>query len=172
MTSGLFDGIYVRDTVQLTAKLMVVGPFGVARRWAALTEGKVPAGNQVVPMMGRRPSLWFADGERHLRLRASVDDALGRVNPHQLRTYVQRSAAQLIDRFAGDGEADLVAQYADPIPALVFAQLFGCPDGLTARMACLCPHDGRRTRCVSRRVDRHEAPEAGCRRRGGRTARA
>ncbi|MFE9817767.1 cytochrome P450 [Streptomyces sp. NPDC005773] len=109
-----------------------------ARRWTALTEGKVPADNQVVPMMGWRPSLWFADGERHLRLRASVDDALGRVNPHQLRTYVQRSAAQLIDRFAGDGEADLVAQYADPIPALVFAQLFGCPDGLTARMASAC----------------------------------
>lgn len=109
-----------------------------ARRWTALTEGKVPADNQVVPMMGWRPSLWFADGERHLRLRASVDEALGRVNPHQLRTYVQRSAAQLIDRFAGDGEADLVAQYADPIPALVFAQLFGCPDALTARMAAAC----------------------------------
>lgn len=109
-----------------------------ARRWADLNEGKVPGDNQVVPMMGWRPSLWFADGERHLRLRASVDEALGRVNPHQLRAYVQRSAAQLIDRFAQDGTADLVSQYADPIPALVFAQLFGCPDELTARMASAC----------------------------------
>ncbi|MFE6041324.1 ATP/GTP-binding protein [Streptomyces sp. NPDC056452] len=31
MASRLFDGIYVRDTVQLTAKLMVVGPFGVGK---------------------------------------------------------------------------------------------------------------------------------------------
>ncbi|WP_329205233.1 cytochrome P450 [Streptomyces sp. NBC_00683] len=109
-----------------------------ARRWTALAEGKVPADNQVVPMMGWRPSLWFADGERHLRLRASVDDALGRVNPHQLRAYVQRSAGQLIDRFEHEGRADLVSQYADPIPALVFAQLFGCPDELTSRMAAAC----------------------------------
>ncbi|MGP3950931.1 cytochrome P450 [Streptomyces sp. 7N604] len=109
-----------------------------ARRWAALAQGRVPADNQVVPMMGWRPSLWFADGERHLRLRASVDDALGRVNPHRLRAYVQRSAAHLIDQFAPYGTADLVSQYADPIPALVFAQLFGCPDHLTARMAAAC----------------------------------
>lgn len=31
MASRLSDGIYVRDTVQLTAKLMVVGPFGVGK---------------------------------------------------------------------------------------------------------------------------------------------
>ncbi|WP_181764510.1 GTP-binding protein [Streptomyces albidus (ex Kaewkla and Franco 2022)] len=31
MASRLSDGIYVRDTVQITAKLMVVGPFGVGK---------------------------------------------------------------------------------------------------------------------------------------------
>jgi uncharacterized protein len=31
MASRLSDGVYVRDTVQLTPKLMVVGPFGVGK---------------------------------------------------------------------------------------------------------------------------------------------
>lgn len=31
MASRLSDGVYVRDTVQITAKLMVVGPFGVGK---------------------------------------------------------------------------------------------------------------------------------------------
>ncbi|MFG2137276.1 ATP/GTP-binding protein [Streptomyces sp. NPDC048650] len=31
MASTLYDGIYVRDSVQITAKLMVVGPFGVGK---------------------------------------------------------------------------------------------------------------------------------------------
>ncbi|MFG2137275.1 cytochrome P450 [Streptomyces sp. NPDC048650] len=109
-----------------------------ARRWTAVAEGKVPADNQVVPLMGWRPSLWFADGDRHLRLRTPVDDALDRVNPHQLRASVQRSASELIERFAADGHADLVAQYAGPIPTLVFAQLFGCSGDLSHRMAAAC----------------------------------
>lgn len=109
-----------------------------SRRWRAMAEGQVPADNQVVPMMGWRPSLWFADGQDHLRLRASIDDALGSVNPHQLRAYVQRSSGHLIDQFAQHGTADLVAHYAAQIPALVFAQLFGCPDHLAARMANAC----------------------------------
>lgn len=109
-----------------------------ARRWTALAQGRVPADNQVVPMMGWRPSLLFADGERHLRLRTSIDDTLARVNPQRLRGYVQRSAIQLIDQFAPHGRADLVAQYADRLPALVFTQLFGCPGALAARMATAC----------------------------------
>ncbi|THA23630.1 cytochrome P450 [Streptomyces sp. RKND-216] len=106
-----------------------------ARRWAAMAEGRVPFDNQVVPMMGWRPSLLFADGERHLRLRTSVDDTLARVNPHRLRRYVQRSAVALIDSFGPDGGADLVGGYADRIPVLVLAQLFGCPDEIATRMA-------------------------------------
>lgn len=106
-----------------------------ARRWAAMAEGRVPVDNQVVPMMGWRPSLLFADGERHLRLRTSVDDTLARVNPHRLRRYVQRSASALIASFGPDGAADLVTGYADRLPVLVLAQLFGCPDEIATRMA-------------------------------------
>ncbi|MDB1086587.1 cytochrome P450 [Streptomyces sp. ACA25] len=109
-----------------------------ARRWTALAEGRVPSDNQVVPMLGYRPSLMFADGHEHLRLRASVDDTLARVNPHRLRGYVQRSAVALIDEFAAEGTADLVSQYCARLPARVFTQLFGCPDELAVRMATAC----------------------------------
>lgn len=109
-----------------------------ARRWRALAEGRVPPDHQVVPMMGWRPSVLFADGERHLRLRTAVEDTLARVNPHRLRSYVRRSALQLIDGFGPDGRAELVAQYADRLPALVFAQLFGCSGDVASRMAVAC----------------------------------
>ncbi|GAB3113440.1 cytochrome P450 [Streptomyces calidiresistens] len=109
-----------------------------ARRWTALAQGRIRADNEVVPMMGWRPSLWFADGEAHLRLRASVDLALSRINPHRLRAHVQHTANELIDGFASEGSTDLVARYADPLPAMVLARLLGCPGPLGARMATAC----------------------------------
>lgn len=109
-----------------------------ARRWTAMAQGRVPFDNQVVPVMGWRPSLLFADGERHLRLRTCVADALSRVNAHRLRSYVQRSATQLIEGFRPEGRADLVTRYADRLPARVFTQLLGCPDEIASRMAAAC----------------------------------
>lgn len=109
-----------------------------ARRWTALAQGLIPLDNEVVPMMGFRPSLLFADGDRHLRLRRTIDDALARVDSYRVRSFVQRSAARLIDEFGPMGSADLVSQYARRIPALVFTQLFGCSDEQTERMATAC----------------------------------
>lgn len=109
-----------------------------ARRWTAMAQGRVPCDNQVVPVLGWRPSLLFADGEQHLRLRTCVEDALARVNAHRLRSYVQRSATQLIEGFRPEGRADLVTRYADRLPAQVFTQLLGCPGEIASRMAAAC----------------------------------
>ncbi|CAL9597621.1 Cytochrome P450 monooxygenase PikC [Streptomyces sp. enrichment culture] len=109
-----------------------------ARRWTALNQGLIPMDNQVVPMMGFRPSLLFADGDRHLRLRRTVDDALARVDSYRVRAFVQRSATALIGEFGPAGSADLVSQYAERLPALVFTQLFGCDDALAGRMSRAC----------------------------------
>ncbi|MCP3805010.1 cytochrome P450 [Allokutzneria sp. A3M-2-11 16] len=106
-----------------------------ARRWKALGEGRVPADSPVLPIMGWRRSLWFADGQEHLRLRTPVEHALRGINPTLLRACVERSANELIDRFREHGRADLVAQYAGPIPLMVLAQLFGCPDHLRDAIA-------------------------------------
>lgn len=109
-----------------------------ARRWRALNEGRVTPDNPVIPMMGWRPSLLFTDGDRHRRLRTSVTDALAKVDPVALRGYVEHSAVQLIDEFAQRGSADLVSEYADRLPLLVFTQLFGAPDSLVERMVTAC----------------------------------
>lgn len=109
-----------------------------ARRWEALRQGLVPSDNEVLPMMAWRPSLLFADADRHLRLRQAVDDSLARVDAHRLRGFVQRSAIGLIRRVAAAGRADLVAEYADRLPVLVFTQLFGCPDEWVEDMAAAC----------------------------------
>ncbi|WP_233221081.1 cytochrome P450 [Streptomyces carminius] len=109
-----------------------------ARRWTALMEGRIPMDNEVVPMMGFRPSLLFADGDRHLRLRKTVDDALARVDSYRVRSYVRRGAGRLIGEFGPMGRAELVSQYSHRIPPLVFTQLFGCSDEQTERMARAC----------------------------------
>ncbi len=78
-------------------------------------------------MMAYRPNCLLTDGTEHARLRGAVDDSLERVDLVALRGYVERSADLLIDRFAGRGEADLVADYARTLPLLVFNELFGSP---------------------------------------------
>ncbi|MFI6333584.1 cytochrome P450 [Streptomyces sp. NPDC050535] len=98
-----------------------------ARRWKDLADGTVPGNSPVVPMMAYRPNALFADGAEHRRLRGAVVDSLARVEAGMLRGYVERSADTLVDRFAPLGTADLLAEYAQVLPLLVFNHLFGCP---------------------------------------------
>lgn len=105
-----------------------------ARRWRALTSGEVAPDNPVVPMMVYRPNALYADGEEHTRLRAAITDGLDRVDPHELRHYVEMSADTLIDRFGPTGSADLLGDYAKMLPLLVFKQIFGCPADIGDRM--------------------------------------
>ncbi|MGC0318721.1 cytochrome P450 [Kitasatospora acidiphila] len=105
-----------------------------ARRWKGLADGRVAPDSPAVPMMAFRPNCFFADGERHERLRGAVTDSLDRIDPHALRGQVERVADRLIDTFAGRGDADLVADYARPLPLLIFNELFGCPAHLGDRL--------------------------------------
>ncbi|MET9033102.1 cytochrome P450 [Streptomyces mirabilis] len=97
------------------------------RRWRDLADGTVPHDSPVVPMMMYRPNALFTDGEQHERLRGAITDSLALVDPNTLRGYVERSADTLIDRFAPLGTADLLGEYAQVLPLLVFNHLFGCP---------------------------------------------
>jgi cytochrome P450 len=105
-----------------------------SRRWRALNEGQVPLDSPVLPMMAYRPNALFSDGAEHLRLRQSVTDSLARVDTHRLRRHVDQVAAYLIDQFNGRGRADLVADYAQQLPLLVFNDLFGCPADIGDRI--------------------------------------
>ncbi|MEV7729436.1 cytochrome P450 [Streptomyces sp. NPDC087917] len=107
-----------------------------SRRWNALNEGRVPADSPALPMMGYRPNALFSDGAAHARLRRAVTDSLATVNEHQLIRQTQQSANYLISQFSTDirGQAELMAQYAQPLPLLVFSDLFGCPPEIGDRV--------------------------------------
>ncbi|CCK25684.1 putative cytochrome P450 [Streptomyces davaonensis JCM 4913] len=98
-----------------------------ARRWKDLADGTVPADSPVVPMMMYRPNALWTDGTEHRRLRGAITDSLARIDSATLRGYVEASADTLIDRIAPAGQADLLGEYAQVLPLLVFNRMFGCP---------------------------------------------
>lgn len=102
------------------------------RRWGQLREGRVPADSPILPMVGWRPALLFADGQQHRRMRAAVSDALARINGHELRRGVRATAERLIAEFADGKRADLVSDYARKLPLMVITGLLGL-DGPTGQ---------------------------------------
>ncbi|MFE1190005.1 cytochrome P450 family protein [[Kitasatospora] papulosa] len=109
-----------------------------SRLWAALAAGEVPQDSPVLGMMGWRPSVLYTDGDEHARLRWAMDDCIARIDPHQLRDITRRSALSLIANVIGTGRADLMRDFADVVPMLVFAELLGCPPEMTHRMVRAC----------------------------------
>ncbi|MFF7446532.1 MULTISPECIES: cytochrome P450 [unclassified Streptomyces] len=107
-----------------------------SRRWNALNEGRVPADSPALPMMGYRPNALFSDGAAHARLRQAVTDSLATVDQVRLVRLTQQSADYLISRFSSEplGQAELMAAYAQPLPLLVFGDLFGCPPEIGDRV--------------------------------------
>jgi cytochrome P450 len=73
------------------------------------------------------PHLLVLDPPEHARIRKMVaaEFTTRRVAP--LRPRIREIAEELIDVFAGKGEVDLVADFADPLPALIIAELLGVP---------------------------------------------
>ncbi|MCM2579923.1 cytochrome P450 [Streptomyces meridianus] len=111
-----------------------------SRRWRALVEGRVAPDSRLLPMMGWRPTVLYADGDAHIRLRGAVADTLNRVDQQALRLLVQRVAAELIDEWCETGRADLLADYARRLPLRVFTRLLGVPDSDGPRLIDAITH--------------------------------
>ncbi|WP_019546779.1 cytochrome P450 [Streptomyces sulphureus] len=88
----------------------------------------IPEDWPLLPMVGKQESILYTIGERHARRARLLGEALDAVDPFELRRHAERFADQLIDRFCGRGDADLVAEYAKVLPALVLARLYGFED--------------------------------------------
>ncbi|WP_377267806.1 cytochrome P450 [Peterkaempfera sp. SMS 1(5)a] len=89
---------------------------------------QVPPDSPIIPMVQWRPSLFFADGTQHAHLRSVITDSFSLLDPHDVRELTFRFADTLLQGFAEDGTVDLVAQYAQQLPLMVFNALFGMPD--------------------------------------------
>ncbi|WP_326686693.1 MULTISPECIES: cytochrome P450 [unclassified Streptomyces] len=88
----------------------------------------IPADWPLLPMVGKQDSILYTVGERHQRRKSLTSDALAAVDPFELRTHSERFADELIDTMCGRGTADLIAEYAMEMPALVLARLCGFSD--------------------------------------------
>ncbi|RRO13727.1 cytochrome P450 [Saccharopolyspora rhizosphaerae] len=97
-------------------------------------ERTVPQDCTVLPLMGHQPNCNGTDGAAHTRLRGAMTDALARVDTRELRTNLEETADALIDRFAADGKADLVEQYAQVLPLLMVTRICGSPPVTTEKI--------------------------------------
>lgn len=94
------------------------------RPWEATVADDAP----ILGMMRWRPNALFSDGAAHVRYRTTLIDVFALVEPHDLRARVHRAVNLLVGRVGPRGEADLVGDFARPLMALVFNDLFGMPD--------------------------------------------
>ncbi|MFJ9419070.1 cytochrome P450 [Streptomyces sp. NPDC101227] len=99
-----------------------------SRIWHCFKENRVAADSPLMPALAWQPGCLFMDGEEHERLRVAITESMGRLDRRGIRRCVNRSANQLIDDFAGNGQADLVSQFAEQLPLRVMPQLLGMPD--------------------------------------------
>ncbi len=71
--------------------------------------------------------LGSADGDDHLRHRLVLQRAMTPRRIAGLRPRVEALADELLDGLVERGSADLVAEYAHPLPTIVIAELLGVP---------------------------------------------
>lgn len=90
----------------------------------------IPEDWPLLPLIGPpQPSIYHTARAEHHRHVQMVEPALEAVDPSELRRTCEECSDYLIDRFCGRGTADLVAEFAEPLSALVLAWVIGFPDG-------------------------------------------
>jgi cytochrome P450 len=72
-------------------------------------------------------SLLALEPPAHTRLRTLVNRAFVSRNVEQLRPRIEKLANELIDRFEGEREIELLKAFAAPLPATVIAEMIGLP---------------------------------------------
>src|SRR5262249_19743155 len=72
-------------------------------------------------------TMLFMKPPRHGRIRGLVSKAFSPRMIESLRPRIQEIAGQLIARFDGDDEIDLIREYAYPLPVTVIAEMLGVP---------------------------------------------
>ncbi|EHR63263.1 cytochrome P450 [Saccharomonospora cyanea] len=95
------------------------------RAWREYTSGVIPPDAPLAALLSPLENAVYADGEKHRRLRAPVEEGFDNLDEHRLRRTVEQVCMGLIDEFSMRGEADLVTEYSAAIPMLVMLSLLG-----------------------------------------------
>ncbi|MCI2424358.1 cytochrome P450 [Saccharopolyspora sp. K220] len=97
-----------------------------SRRWNGWHE--VAHDWSLRPYVEYQPAFVFTEGDEHRERGGAISDALADVDEFELRSQVEQICDDLIDGFAGRGEADLIAEYTHQIPLYAMAKIYGLPD--------------------------------------------
>jgi hypothetical protein len=90
-----------------------------------LSSMNLSALNPIAKVMVRQ--MLFMDPPDHTRLRALASAAFTPRRVERLRSHIQGIADSLIDRIVSKGSADLITDFAAPLPAIVTAEMLGVP---------------------------------------------
>jgi pimeloyl-[acyl-carrier protein] synthase len=71
--------------------------------------------------------MMFMDGDKHTRLRSICSAAFTPRKVADLKTAIQSTADELLDRVLHQGHMDMIGDFANHLPAIVTAQLLGLP---------------------------------------------
>jgi hypothetical protein len=69
----------------------------------------------------------FMDGAAHTRLRGLASFAFTPARVAVLRDHIQEITNQLLDRMSGEHTVDIISKFAEPLPAIVTAEMLGVP---------------------------------------------
>lgn len=86
----------------------------------------LPSLEPVADVMARQ--MLFLDAPSHTRLRKLCSAAFTPRRVEAMATTIRRIAAELIDARLADGRMELIADFAEPFPAIVTAGLLGVPE--------------------------------------------
>jgi cytochrome P450 len=104
---------------------------------AILRDKRFHSGLSILPQMNglpaeggarrRRQSILSMEGDGHARLRRLVAPAFTPASANRLRPTMRTVVSELIDRVAGDGECEFVADICEPYPIPIICELLGAP---------------------------------------------
>src|SRR5690349_21664578 len=95
--------------------------------WNAVHDWATFSNDHVAEADALMPQMIYMDPPRHTELRALVSRAFTPKRMADLEPRIREVARELLDRFAGTGRCDLVADYAAPLPSTVIGEAIGVP---------------------------------------------
>ena len=100
------------------------------RNW----QKSLPADHPLRPMLEWRPNPLRTAGKEHAFYRDALNHALSVVDLHAVRKHTIRVAAELINQFCRNGDAELIEDYITPVVITVLNETVGCPAGIGNRL--------------------------------------
>ncbi|WP_245721137.1 cytochrome P450 [Nocardia pseudovaccinii] len=102
------------------------------REWQS---GPVPPDSPVRAMMAWFPAARYNTGPLHHRYRDASVVSIDGVDLNNVNLLVERIAIPLINKFCGEGSADLMADYAFGLVLGVLNEICGCPEEIGTQVA-------------------------------------